>query len=195
MRPNSAWRRRRATAEGSRGAIAFGRLTAGPFAGELVFNFYAGSPLILVEAVVSTSEDRRAILYDAGLVAAPDSVQHYAWADFDDSEKSHDAASPMAAEPRSVRYRTVVAQMAGGGAVAVFPPPPSVFFIRSILPRIMASIGSDAITRPRPRELAGACASRLRGITDLPPGSTRRRAPPSGWGCFICCRPTEVRPP
>ena len=60
----------RATAQGSRGSIAFGQLTAGPFSGELVFSFYAGSPLILVEAVVSTAEDRRAIIYDAGLVAA-----------------------------------------------------------------------------------------------------------------------------
>ncbi len=49
----------RATAQGSRGSIAFGQLTAGPFSGELVFTFYAGSPLILVEAVVSTPEDRR----------------------------------------------------------------------------------------------------------------------------------------
>ena len=118
----------RATAEGSRGSIAFGQLTAGPFAGELVFSFYAGSPLILVEAVVSTSEDRRAIIYDAGLVAAPETVQRYVWSDFDDTEKSRDASPATAAGPQAVRYRTMVAQMAGGGAVAVFPPPHRFFY-------------------------------------------------------------------
>jgi hypothetical protein len=118
----------RATAQGSRGSIAFGQLTAGPFSGELVFSFYAGSPLILVEAVVSTAEDRRAIIYEAGLVAAPETVERYVWSDFDDTEKSQDAAPAVAAGPRAVRYRTVVAQMSGGGAVAVFPPPHRFFY-------------------------------------------------------------------
>ena len=127
MRPSSSWHAARATAQGSRGSVAFGRLTAGPFAGELVFSFYAGSPLILAEAVVSTTEDRRAIIYDAGLVAAPETVQRYVWSDFDDTEKSRDATPATAAGPRAVRYRTVVAQMAGG-AVAVFPPPHRFFY-------------------------------------------------------------------
>jgi hypothetical protein len=118
----------RASSQGSRGSIAFGQLTAGPFSGELVFSFYAGSPLILVEAVVSTSEDRRAIIYDAGLVAAPETVQRFVWSDFDDTEKSRDASPATAAGPRATRYRTLVAQMADGGAVAVFPPPHRFFY-------------------------------------------------------------------
>ena len=93
-----------------------------------MFSFYAGSPLILVEAVVSTAEDRRAIIYDAGLVAAPDAVQRFVWSDFDDTEKSRDASPATAAGPRAVRYRTLVAQMAAGGAVAVFPPPHRFFY-------------------------------------------------------------------
>ncbi len=118
----------RATARGPRGSIAFGQLTAGPFSGELVFSFFAGSPLILVEAVVSTPEDGRAIIYDAGLVVAPGTVQRYVWSDFDETEKSRDASPAAAAGPQAVRYRTMVAQMAGGGAVAVFPPPHQFFY-------------------------------------------------------------------
>ncbi|HEX4149841.1 MAG TPA: hypothetical protein VHY20_12670, partial [Pirellulales bacterium] len=118
----------RASARGSRGSIAFNRLTAGPFAGELVFSFYAGSPLILAEAVVSTTEDRRAIIYDAGLIAAPGAIQRYVWADYDDAEKSRDAARAATAGPHAVRYRTVVAEMTEGGALALFPPPHRFFY-------------------------------------------------------------------
>ncbi|HEX4145489.1 MAG TPA: hypothetical protein VHY91_18430 [Pirellulales bacterium] len=117
----------RATAAGSRGSVAFSQLTAGPFSGDLVFTFYAGSPLILVEAVVSTPENRHAIIYDAGLVAAPETIQRYAWSDFDDTEKSRNASPAKPAGPQAVRYRTIAAEMEGG-AVAVFPPPHRFFY-------------------------------------------------------------------
>lgn len=117
----------RAQASGTRGKLTFSQLTAGPFSGELVFSFFAGSPLILAEAVVRTSEDRHAIIYDAGLVARPDDVERFVWSDHDDSVKSQPAADAKGDE-RSVRYRTIVAQTSRGGAVAVFPPPHKFFY-------------------------------------------------------------------
>src|SRR6185436_19458361 len=62
-------KRVRVSSRGKRATIAIGDLAAGPFSGELQTTFFAGSPLILVEAVVATQEDRRAIIYDAGLVS------------------------------------------------------------------------------------------------------------------------------
>lgn len=118
----------RAKAHGSRGSIAFGRLAAGAFSGELVFSFFGGSPLILAEAVVSTSEDRRAMIYDAGLVAVPGTVQRFAWSDYDDALKSLDATPSVSPGPRALRFRTVAAEMPEGGTVAVFPPPHRFFY-------------------------------------------------------------------
>lgn len=118
----------RVAARGLRGSVTFDRLAAGPFSGSLVFSFFAGSPLILAEAVVSTQEESRAIVYDAGLIAAPGAIERFAWADYDNTEKSQDASAGAAAAPRGVRYRTVAAEMAGGGAMAVFPPPHRFFY-------------------------------------------------------------------
>ena len=71
-RPFQAYRskldlkRVRVTSQGHRTTVAVGDLTIGPFAGELQFTVYDGSPLVHVETVVRTQEDRRAILYDTG---------------------------------------------------------------------------------------------------------------------------------
>jgi len=132
-----------ATTRGSRGTLSFGPLKAGPFSGYLEFTFFAGSPLILAEAVLGTAENRRAILYDAGLVAPPRSeklsdsvhdffrVDRFVWSDFDDTFKSQGAqAARLAgpAGPRSVNHRAVAADFRHGGSIAVFPPPHQFFY-------------------------------------------------------------------
>src|SRR5262249_39730084 len=71
----------RVSSEGRRATVAVGELSVGPSRGELLLTFYPGSRLVHVEAVVSTAEDRRAILYDAGLVSETPGWRHTAWVD------------------------------------------------------------------------------------------------------------------
>ena len=53
---------------GARTIVRIGDVTAGSFRGALEVSVFRHAPLIFVETVVSTEEDGRAILYDAGLV-------------------------------------------------------------------------------------------------------------------------------
>lgn len=116
-----------ATAQGNRGSLELGALTAGPFAGKLVFTFYAGSPLIQAEVVVSTTNDACAIVYDAGLVAPAGSVKRFTWIEPGGNlEKSCGPGAP--AVSRRARFRTVLAETAEQGTVAVFPPPHRFFY-------------------------------------------------------------------
>ena len=64
-------KRARVTGGGPRATVILGGLAAGPFSGTLQFTVYSGTRLVHVEAVMSTAEDNRAYLYDAGLVALP----------------------------------------------------------------------------------------------------------------------------
>ena len=54
----------RVESEGARASIAFSRLSAGPFSGELVVRVYAGSPFFHVEAALSLEEKLVAYIYD-----------------------------------------------------------------------------------------------------------------------------------
>lgn len=106
-----------------RAVIEIDKLSAGSFQGRLEFRVFAGSPLIKVVAVLQTSEDRRAILYDAGLVAAADRWQQIGWLDTDGAPQLADADALRSEPPLATRHRTVVASRTGGGSIAVFPPP------------------------------------------------------------------------
>src|SRR5262249_55995968 len=59
-------KRARVESQGRRAAISLNDLTIGPFQGELRFTLYSGTRLVHMEAVVSTQEESRAILYDMG---------------------------------------------------------------------------------------------------------------------------------
>jgi hypothetical protein len=109
---------------GPRAMVAIGELTAGPFKGELRFTFYPGSPLVHVQAVVSTDRNGCAIVYDAGLVSRePMAWQGVAWIDSSDEwQRSVAVAHP--AEALAVRNRAIYCEAAdNAGTVAVFPPP------------------------------------------------------------------------
>jgi hypothetical protein len=112
----------RVVSEGRRATISIEELTAGPFAGELDLTFYAGTRLIHVEAVVATKEDRRAILYDAGLVGDAGGWKHIAW--MDTEGRLQRSAADGKAEDRAlaVAHRAIIAECEGG-SVACFPPP------------------------------------------------------------------------
>jgi hypothetical protein len=110
---------------GGRTTLIIGGLTCGSFRGDMRFTFFPGSPLVQATAVVSTDEDSRAILFDAGLAAHKPSWKNVAWID-NVTDKLREASPQIdAATPLAVRHRTIVAQSAArtGGAVAVFPPP------------------------------------------------------------------------
>ncbi|MBI4604347.1 MAG: hypothetical protein HY721_20500 [Planctomycetes bacterium] len=115
-------KRARVASEGRRATVALGDLTAGPFEGELVFTFFAGSRLFRFEAAASTKEDLRAIIYDAGLAGEPTAWRRVAWMDTSGSLEVQ-AVGPEARPRRlAVRHRAAIAE-GERGSVAVFPPP------------------------------------------------------------------------
>ncbi|MEW6301916.1 MAG: hypothetical protein AB1705_00490 [Verrucomicrobiota bacterium] len=112
---------------GRRATVAVGPVKAGGFAGELQLHFYAGSRLVHLEAVVSTSEDRRAIVYEAGWTSANGGWKNVVWMDTEGRWQRRPADT--AYQPVAVRYRTIIAE-GEGGSVAAFPPPHAFQFPR-----------------------------------------------------------------
>lgn len=110
---------------GQQSTIIIGGLSAGPFSGDLRFTLYPGTRLIHVQAVVSTARDASAILYDAGLSSATPSWNSISY--LDNKDQWQRGTSDENATPVAVRYRTIMAQSAGG-TVAVFPPPHAYFY-------------------------------------------------------------------
>ena len=113
--------RAKVTGKGSRATVTIEGLTIGPFAGAIEFTFYAGSPLVRVEAVVQTERDRLAVFYDAGVIADEPSWQELAWTDTE-GNLSGTSSLAAAATPVKVRHRAIAAG-AMRGSVAIFPPP------------------------------------------------------------------------
>ena len=122
-------KRARVTSEGQRATVTVGDLAAGPFSGEWEFTFYPTSRLIHVEAVMQTQEDRRAILYDAGLAGESAGWQAVAWMDTERRWQRIAAGLQTADQPLAVRHRAIIAETAGG-SVACFPSPHQFHFPR-----------------------------------------------------------------
>jgi hypothetical protein len=112
----------RVSSEGLRATLAVSELTVGPFTGELCLTFYRGARLIHVEAVVSTKEDQRAILYDAGLVGDESRRRQLAWMDTKGKFQRSPADPKITDRPLAVRYRAILTE-SPHGSVACFPPP------------------------------------------------------------------------
>lgn len=120
----------RVSSAGRRATVSLDELTIDSFAGSLDLTFYAGSPLILAEAVVQTHEDLRAIIYDAGLLG--DDAAGWTsitWTDTEGRTRQADAAASRKAAPIALRNRAIVASNANG-AIACFPPPHQFFYPR-----------------------------------------------------------------
>lgn len=118
------------TSEGRRANIAVSDLSIGNFRGELQFTWYTGTPLLHVEAVVSTEEDDRAVLYDAGLVAANPGWREIAWQEQKDLELVRKSVvNDFASRAVQVRHRMIIAE-SPRGALACFPPPHQFHFPR-----------------------------------------------------------------
>lgn len=113
--------------QGSRTHIVVQGASAGPFTGFIEFTLFNGSPLIKVEAVLTTQQDSLAILYDAGLVSQQSPWKKIWWTNprgyLQDTATDEKAASQAVA----VKYRTMIGQSTAG-SVAVFPPPHQYFY-------------------------------------------------------------------
>lgn len=117
----------RAEAKGSRATLTIDGVTAGPFTGSLRYTFYAGEAFVLQEAVVSTQQDSRAYLYDAGFVFRNAVPQRMAWHDASGSTKNEEVDALKPARPLAVHGRSIAADFESG-SLAVFPPPHRYFY-------------------------------------------------------------------
>jgi len=115
----------RVSSLGKSTSVTINRLTAGEFSGSLRFTVYAGCRLVHVEALLTTQEDLRAIVYDAGLLSEDADWVKTAFLDSQDSWQQVNASAVAA--PISVRQRTVIAKTKAG-AIAVFAPPHKYFY-------------------------------------------------------------------
>jgi hypothetical protein len=115
----------RVESDGTRAWISFPTLSAGPFSGELVVRFYAGSPFFHFEAAMSLEEKLVAYVYDFMLEGDWKSV---AWKD-NVSDRWTRVAPDGPPRPVGVRNRAIFAEV-DSGTVGVFPPPHAFFFPR-----------------------------------------------------------------
>lgn len=60
----------------TRAQVTFSKLSGKDFSGELRLTFFAHSPLVHLEAIISTEAPNRAILYRAGLSSRPDQIRN-----------------------------------------------------------------------------------------------------------------------
>jgi hypothetical protein len=112
----------RVASRGKSTTVSLGSLTAGPFRGELYFTIFPGCRLVHVEAVLTTDQDARAILYDAGIASPAAQWESLAWINTSDELVRVASSDDAAAQPVAVRHRAIVAECERG-SVAVFPPP------------------------------------------------------------------------
>jgi len=123
---------------GNRIRIHCGGFRAGPFAGSVVYTFFAGSRLIQQAAEVLTDEPEMAFFYDAGVeFLAPEQLlpgrnmdTPYAYYDTEGRLRKESANGFQPERvPHKVRFRAM-ATAAGQGSVAAFPAPHQYFFPR-----------------------------------------------------------------
>jgi hypothetical protein len=120
-------RRVQTTNHGTRTTISLAEVSGGGFRGDVRFTFYRNSPLLHVETVVTTQDDWRAIICDAGMESPAPSWGSMSWNDTSGNLRSVKYANQVAAETLAVAGRTIVAS-SGAGSLAVFPSPHQFFY-------------------------------------------------------------------
>tara|TARA_R110002020_G_scaffold312101_3_gene527591 strand:+ start:17573 stop:19702 length:2130 start_codon:yes stop_codon:yes gene_type:complete len=113
--------------EGSRTRIVMGDVKAGNFKGTLELTLFNGSPLLNMAAVVSTQEDAKAIIYDAGLTGSKTEWEEIFWADPEGYLESATNIERTDSKNVAVKYRTIIGETTTG-SLAVFPPPHQYFY-------------------------------------------------------------------
>ncbi|MGC8643117.1 MAG: hypothetical protein ACP5XB_24930 [Isosphaeraceae bacterium] len=121
----------RVSSQGQRATVTIGELTAGPFAGDWQITVFAGSPLIQLEAVVTTHEEHRAFLHDMGLMSDDPPAKRLVWVNGEGKFQRTDVDPTSKDHPLLVRWRTIVAAT-HGMALTCFPPPHQYFFPRDL---------------------------------------------------------------
>lgn len=112
---------------GNRTLIRIGTVNAAEFTGNLEITLYNGIALFNVAAVMSTTVDSTAILYDAGLMSRSESWKNIAWVNMANELKSGNIGASDSATSLAVKYRTVVG-VSGKGCLAIFPAPHQYFY-------------------------------------------------------------------
>ncbi|WPR73390.1 hypothetical protein [Algoriphagus sp. NG3] len=116
------------SSKGQRTVIRVDAMQAGDFEGWLEITLYHGSALMNMAAVLSTEEDAKAIIYDAGLVSKERPWKEIFWSDTDGYlQSASDMELDQAAENLAVRYRTIIGE-SEQGSLAVFPAPHQYFY-------------------------------------------------------------------
>lgn len=111
----------------SRTTVSIREITAGSFRGEIRFTVFRNSPLVQVEAVVSTDEAFCAILYDAGLAGREPGWEAMVWHDPHGHSCRSKVLPNLDARPLAVAQRVLAAE-SSGGSLAVFPAPHQYFY-------------------------------------------------------------------
>lgn len=114
--------------QGQRTVIQVNSMKAGNFDGWLEITLYHGSSLLNMAAVMSTEEDAKAIIYDAGLVSDSKAWNEIFWSDTEGYLQSSLNTQPeWASENLAVKYRAIIGE-SKGGSLAVFPAPHQYFY-------------------------------------------------------------------
>jgi hypothetical protein len=116
----------RVVSHGASTMVVIGGLSVESFTGDFRITVYPGSRLIHTEAVLTTQEDAKAILYDTGLSTRSESLQGIAYLDNHDHFQRVNTLNQPAG-PVATRYRTVIAEGLRG-SVAAFPAPHQYFY-------------------------------------------------------------------
>lgn len=112
---------------GSRTVIRIGEISAADFKGAIEVTLYKGSSMFNIAAVMSTTKDSTAIIYDAGLVSRQQNWNNIAYADVNDKMQTVISTISDTVIHQDVKYRTVIGNNSKG-SIAVFPAPHQYFY-------------------------------------------------------------------
>ncbi len=107
--------------------ISISGASAGRFIGSYNLTLYNGSPLMNVAAVMSTTVDSTAVIYDAGLVSKKSPWERLYWADTENFMRDMEVGENDSARQMAVKYRTIIGQ-GKEGSLALFPAPHQFFY-------------------------------------------------------------------
>ena len=120
--------------DGGRIEVSFPGVQMGIFAGRLQYTVYKGTALIRQEVIAKTDEPSVAYKYDAGVKGlALKPGTRVAWRDTTNTWQDNTLEGPVNENPAAVvSANRLLAAQTGSGAIAVFPPPHSFFWVREI---------------------------------------------------------------
>jgi len=115
------------SSNGNRTIIKIDEIKAAGFTGAIEITLYNGSPLFNIAAVMATSIDSTAIVYDAGLTSKEKNWETVNWADVYDRMQRVPCNMADTSISQPVKYRTIIGNNAAG-SMAVFPAPHQYFY-------------------------------------------------------------------